>query len=161
MRTWRNLLKVIRKAVASPGFFGWGGDAPATSGLSRAPRSGSGPRRPPDGSEIAFLKTIQSIRKLIEFSKISTFFLLKRSIFSKNNLKNLNIFDRNFRIFWNNYLKIFNFYETNKASQFIGEFSYLVGKFTVAAPGIFRGTPGPFNGLSGGPGGEGPPPDGS
>ena len=44
-------------------------------------------RRPADGSEISFFKTMQSIRKWMHFSKISTIFLPKKSIFSTKNLK--------------------------------------------------------------------------
>ena len=61
----------------------------------------------------------------------------------------------------NNYLKTFKFYETYKDRENFGEFSYLVKKFTLAAVG----TLGPLKDYqappAGGPGGEGPPPDGS
>ena len=66
-------------------------------------------------------------------------FLPKKSIFPKKNFEKSNIFDRNFWIFSNNYLKSFNFNESYKSREIFGEFYYLVEKFTVAAPGIFSG----------------------
>ena len=49
--------------------------------IKRPRRESGGLRPPPDGSEVSFFKTIQSIWKLIHFSKISTFFFPKRSFF--------------------------------------------------------------------------------
>ena len=65
-------------------------------------------------------------------------------------------------IFFENYLKIFKFYETYKSREIFGEFPYLVEKFTVATKGIFSGgTLRPLKDYqaptAGGPGGEGPP----
>ena len=103
-------------------------------------------------------KTIQSIRKWIEFSKISTFFLPKTIYFF---FEKLNILDRNFWFFSNNYLKIFNFYKTYKSIEIFGELYYLVEKFTVAEQGIFSGErPGHLNAIKRprqGVRGEGPP----
>ena len=105
----------------------------------KRPPQGPGGEGPPDGSEVSFFKTIQSIRKWIEFSKISIFFLPKKSNFSKKKFEKLNIFDRNLSIFSKNYLKIFKFYETYKSREIFGEFPYLVEKFTMEAKGIFSG----------------------
>ena len=52
----------------------------------------------PDGSEVSFFETIESIRKWIHFSKMSAFFFLKRSIFSKKDFEKLNLFYKNFWI---------------------------------------------------------------
>ena len=152
------------KAEASQGIFSGGTPRPL-KGYHAPPVGGPGGEGPPDGSEVSFFQTMQSIRKWIEFSKISTFFFPKKSIFSKKNFEKLNIFDRNFWIFSNNYLKNFNFYETYKYREIFAEFCYLVEKFTVAAKGIFSGgTLGPLKDYqappAGGPGAEGPP-DGS
>ena len=73
------------------------------------------------------------------FFKNINIFLAPKIYFSKKNFEKLNIFYRNFWIVSNNYLKIFNFYETYKSREIFGEFSYLVEKFTVAAQGIFSG----------------------
>ena len=70
--------------------------------------------------------------------KNSNIFLPKKSTFSKKYFEKLNIFDMNFWIFSNNYLKIFNFYKTYKPIGILGEFYYLE-KCTVAALGIFQG----------------------
>ena len=99
------------KPEASPGFFGGGTPRPL-KGYHAPPPQGVRGRRPPDGSEVSFFKTIQSIIKWIHFSKISTFFLPEISIFSKKNFENLNIFYKNFWIFSKNYFKIFSFYDT-------------------------------------------------
>ena len=109
-------------------FFGGGERLSHLKAITRPPEGVRG-RRPPDGSEVSFFKTMQSIRKWIEFSKIATFFLPKKSIFSKKNFEKLNIFDGNFWIFSNHYLKIFNFYETYKSREIFGEFYYLIEKF--------------------------------
>ena len=71
-------------------------------------------RRPPDGSEVSFFKTTQSIKKWIEFSQISPFFLPKVSIFLLKFLKNwtyLTGISEFFRIFiWklSNFMKPIN-----------------------------------------------------
>ena len=114
--------------------------------ITSAPLPGGGPgaKAPPDGSEVSFIKTMQSIRKWIAFSKISTFSCPK-IYFSKKNFDKLKIFDTNFWIFSNNYLKIFKLNATYKSRENFGEFYYLVEKFTVAARGIFSvGTLGPL-----------------
>ena len=87
--------------------FGWGGSR--GNGSEGANAGGAGGEGPPDGSEVSFFKTIQSIRKLIDFSKISTFLLPKNPFFLRKPAKNCADFNE-FLIFSKNYLKIFNFY---------------------------------------------------
>ena len=60
--------------------------------------SGGGAKAPPDGSEVSFFQTMQSIRKRIHFSKISTFFLTEKSIFLIKISKNWTYFTRIFPI---------------------------------------------------------------
>ena len=93
-------------------------------------------RRPADGSEISFFKTMQSIRKRIEFSKISTFFLPINLFFLRKIRKIEHV--------WQGFLNIFeelfenlHFCETYKSRENLGEFYFLVEKFTVARQGIF------------------------
>ena len=89
----------------------------------QAPTAG-GPGRegPPDGSEVSFFKTIQSIWKWIHFSKMSTFFFPKRSIFSKKNLGKLHIFCKNFYIFSKYYFKFSLFMISYKSREILYEF---------------------------------------
>ena len=72
---------------------------------------GSGGEGLPEGSEVSFLKTIQSIWKWIHFTKMSPFFFPKRSIFKEKyrNIeyilqKYLNFFEKlffvNFHFLW-------------------------------------------------------------
>ena len=79
-------------AVASPGFFsgggGWGGATPRPLKAITRPPQGSGRRRPPDGSEVSFFRTMQSIWKWIEFSNISTFSCPKNLFFLRKISKN-------------------------------------------------------------------------
>ena len=79
--------------VAAQGIFSGGTLGPLKD--YQAPTAGGpggeGPR-PPDGSEVSFFKTIQSIWKWIHFSKMSTFFFPKRSIFSKKTFEKLSRF---------------------------------------------------------------------
>ena len=49
--------------------------------ITPPPAGGPGAKAPAYGSEVSFFKTIQSIRKWIHFSKISTFFLPEKFIF--------------------------------------------------------------------------------
>ena len=79
--------------------------------IKRPPQGVRG-RRPADCSEVSFFKTIQSIWKRIHFSKMSPFFLPKRSIFSKKNLGKLYIFCKNFWIFFEKLFYNFTFYDT-------------------------------------------------
>ena len=89
----------------------FGGDAPATYRLShtRPPRSGSGGEGPPEGSEVSFFQTMQSIRKLIHFSKISTFFLQKNPFFLRKIWKIEHILQEFLR-FLENLFKNFEFF---------------------------------------------------
>ena len=90
---------VEKCTVAAQGIFSVGTLGPLKDYQAPPPRRGSGGKGPPDGSEVSFFKTIQSIWKWIHFSKMSTFFFPKRSIFSKKYLGKLNIFYKNFWIF--------------------------------------------------------------
>ena len=96
--------------MASPWFFRGGTPRP----LSRAPRRGTGGEGPPDGSDVSFFQTMQSIRKWIEFSKISIFFFPKKSIFLRKNSKNgtnlTGIYEFFRRIIWkfSNFMKPIN-----------------------------------------------------
>ena len=76
--------------VASPEFFSAGGGAPRPREGYHAPPPAGGPGGlgPPDGSEVSFCQTMQSIRKWIEFSNISIFFLPKNRFFLRKNSKN-------------------------------------------------------------------------
>ena len=86
-------------------FFGGGTPRPL-KGYHAPPPQGSGGVGPPDGSVVSFFKTIQSIRKWIHFSKIATFFLPQKFIFSKTNLEKANIFNKSFWDFRSVILKI-------------------------------------------------------
>ena len=104
---------------------------------------------------------MQSIRKWIEFSKISTFFFPKKSIFSKKKFEKVNIFDRNLWIFRLIICKTFKFYETYERRENFSEFSYFAKKFPVAAGEIISvGTLGPLKDYqalpAGGPGAKAP-----
>ena len=70
----------------------FGGDAPAPERLSCSPAPqgvrGGAKAPPPDGSEVSFFQTMQSIRKWIEFSKISIFSCPKIYFFLRKNSKN-------------------------------------------------------------------------
>ena len=96
--------------------------------IKRPLRGSGGGKGPPDGSEVSFFKTIQSTWKWIHFSKMSTFFFSKRSIFSKKNLEKLNIFYKNFWIFSKNYFKFSIFMRTYKTREILCEFEYLIEK---------------------------------
>ena len=113
---------VEKFSVEAKGIFR--GNARATQRLSSAHRRGSGGRRPPpqDGSEVSFFKTIQSIWKWINFSKKSTFFFLKISIFLRKNFWKLNIFYKNFWIFSKNYFKFSRFMKSYKFREIFCEF---------------------------------------
>ena len=109
LETLRNLSRYLLRilwfsrgglTVASPGFFRWGTPRPLKGYHAPPPRRGPGGEGPPDGSEVSFFQTMQSIRKWIEFSKISIFFLPKNLFFSKKKFEKLNIFDRNWWIFF-------------------------------------------------------------
>ena len=114
--------------VVSPGFFSGGGTPRQLKGYhAPPPRRGSGGEGPPDGSEVSFVKTIQSI------SNIATFFLPKKSIFSKKNFEKLNIFYKNFGIVSKNYFKFSIFIIPYKSREIPGEFYYQVEKFTKKA----------------------------
>ena len=63
---------------------------------------------------------MQSIRKWIEFSKLSILFLPKKSIFAKKKFEIFNKFDRNFWIFSKNYLKFSNFMKPINPEKFSG-----------------------------------------
>ena len=90
-------------------FFLGGGQPDHLKAITRAPQGVRG-RRPQDGSEVSFFQTMQSIRKWIEFSKIATFFLPKKFIFSKKNSKN-----------WTYLTGIYNFFRI-----IIWKFSYFM-----------------------------------
>ena len=60
----------------------WRGCPGHLNAMTRTPQGVRG-RQPPSGNEIYNFKAIQSIRKRIYFSRISTFFLPKKSIFSR------------------------------------------------------------------------------
>ena len=91
-------------------------------GYQASPAGGPWGEGPPDGSEVSFLKTIQSIWKWIHFSKMSTFFFSRGSIFSKKNLEKVYIFYKNFWIFSNNYFKISLFMIAYKSREILCEF---------------------------------------
>ena len=83
---------------------------------------------PPDGSEIPFFKTMQSIRKWIHFSKISNF-SCQKSIFSKKNFEKWAYFTGISEIL-KTILKISIFLEKPyKSREIPDEFYYLVEKF--------------------------------
>ena len=98
-------------ADASPGFFSGGWTPRPLKGYHAPPAGGPGGEGPPDGSEVSFFKTIQSIWKWIEFSKISIFFLPQKPFFLRKNSKNWTNLTRiyeffrkifeNFQILWN------------------------------------------------------------
>ena len=99
---------VQTRGVAMIFFFGGWGNARPLKGYHAPPAGGPGGEGPTDGSEVSFFKTIQSTWKWIHFSKMSTLFFPKRSIFSKKNLGKLNIFYNNFWIFYDK--NIYKFY---------------------------------------------------
>ena len=110
---YSSLSKRYRKQHLASGVAGifFEGERPGHLKAIRPPPPPQGVRggNPPDGREVSFFKTIQSIRKWIHFSKISTFFLSEKSIFSKKNFEKWNIFCKNFRTFSKNYFKILKF----------------------------------------------------
>ena len=90
---------VEKFTVAAKGFFSGGTLGPLKD--YQAPTAGGpGGEGPPDGSEVSFFKTIHSIWKWIHFSKMSTFFFPIDPFFPKKNLGKLNIFYKNFWIFF-------------------------------------------------------------
>ena len=103
-------------------FFFRGGDARPLKGYHAPPAGGPGGEGPPEGSEVSFFQTMQSIRKWIHFSKIATFFFPKRSIFSKKKLGKLNIFYKNFWIFSKNYYIISLVMIPSKSREILCEF---------------------------------------
>ena len=92
--------------------FGSGRGHLVTKRLSRAPEGGPGAKAHRMVAKFFFnFKTSQSIRKWIYFSKISTFFLTEKSIFSTKTFEKLNKFYRNFLIFSKNNFTISSFNE--------------------------------------------------
>ena len=151
--------------MSSQGFFVGGGKPRHSKAITRPRQVVRGGEGPPDGSEVSFFKTMQSIRKAIQFSKISIFFLPKNFFFIRKISKNRTYLRGISEFFSNNYGKIFNFYDTYKSREIFGECYYLVEKFTVALQEFFRdGTPRPLEGYQApharGPWGKGSP-DGS
>ena len=70
------------------------GERPSHLKAITRPPHGSGRRSPPDGSEVSFFKTIQSIWKWIHFSIIATFSWPKNPIFIRKISKNWTYFTR-------------------------------------------------------------------
>ena len=99
LKNWEIDTKWLKCSLAAPGF--WFGVESRGNGSVGANAGGPGGYGPPDGSEVSFFKTIQSIRKWIHFSKIAhffltenTFFLDRKYIFSNKNFKNRSYFTR-------------------------------------------------------------------
>ena len=113
--------------VASPGCF-FRGNARPFKGYHARPAGGPGANASPDGSEILFLKTIQSIRKWIHFSKITKFFLPKESIFLRNLSKSGKEFTKIFEFFRKIILDFSIFMILYKSREIPCEFYYLVEK---------------------------------
>ena len=92
---------------ASRGFFSGGTPRPLKGYHAPPPPEGvRGAKAPtPDGSEVSFFQTMQSIRKWIEFSKISIFFLPNNLFFLRKNSKNwtylTGIYEFFRKIIWN------------------------------------------------------------
>ena len=108
--------------VAAQWFFS-GGTLGPLKDYQAPPVGGPGDEGPPPaGREVSFFKTIQSIWKWIHFSKMSTFSFPKRSIFSKKNFEELNIFYKNFWIFSKNYFKFSLFMICYKSREILCEF---------------------------------------
>ena len=109
-------------------FFGGGTPRPL-KGYHAPPRRGSWGRQPPDGSELSFYKTMQSIRKWIHFSKYQRFFLQKNPFFPKKNFENWTHFTR-ISVFFERLFKNLNFLEgPYKSREIFDEFYYIVEKF--------------------------------
>ena len=103
INTWRLSYPDKGSGVARIFF---GGGCPVHLKAITCPPQGSGGRSPPPvGSEVSFFQTIQSIRKWIEFSKISTFYLPKNLFFLRKISKNWKYLTGICEFFWNNYLK--------------------------------------------------------
>ena len=94
-------------------------------GYHAPPAGGPGGEGPPDGIEVSFFKTIQSIRKWIYFSKISTFFLPENSFFSKEKFPKSGIFHKNFWVFLNKNLK-FKFFWRNSINLVKFPMNYII-----------------------------------
>ena len=109
---------VEKFTVAAKGIFS-GGTLGPLKDYQAPPAGGPGGEGPPDGIVVSFFKAIQSIRKWIHFSKMSTFF---SPIFSKKNLGKLNIFYKNFWIFSKNYFKFSLFMISYKSREILCEF---------------------------------------
>ena len=117
--------------------FGSGGGGIKGKRLGRRQRRVSGGEGPPDGSEVSFLKTIQSIRKWIHFSKISTFFLARKSIFPKEKNSKIGHISQEFLIFFEIIFKILIFLEElYKSREIPDELYYLVETFIKKAKQI-------------------------
>ena len=94
--------------LSAPGF--WFGGESRGNGSEGANAGGPGGEGPPDGSEVSFLKTIQSIRKWIHFSKISTFFLARKSIFFQRKNSKIGHISQEFLSFLEKYIEFWFFW---------------------------------------------------
>ena len=103
--------------------------------ITRPPQGVRG-QRPPDDSEVSIFKTIQSIRQWIHFSKIATFFLPRKSIFSTKTFEKWNRLYKNFLFFRKIILKFSIFMIHYKSREMSGEFYYLVEKLIKKAQKI-------------------------
>ena len=99
-----------------------GGTPRPLKGYHAPPAGGPGAKAPRTVSKFHFLKRCNEMNRVFKNIKI---FLPKTSIFH-----------RNFWIFSNTYLKIFNFNETYKYREIFGEFYYLIEKFMTTAQKI-------------------------
>ena len=110
-------------------FFGGGGTPGPFKGYHKPPAGDPGEAKAPRMVAKFNFLTMLSIRKWIHFSKISTSFIAKKSIFSKKNFEKLNRFYKNFWIFREIFLKFSIFMIHYKSREIPGEFYALVEKF--------------------------------
>ena len=101
---WKSDKKFKMLPLAAPGF--WFGEGESRgNGSEGANAGGPGGEGPPDGSEVSFFQTMQSIRKWIHFSKIEHFSCQKIHFF-KGKIPKADIFTRIpefFEKIWNGY----------------------------------------------------------
>ena len=126
-----DLAKIVLLPVASPGFFPGGTPRPQ-KGYHAPPAEGPGAKSPGRSPSFIFLKWFKVLENGSIFQKYQHFSCPKNPFF-KENFEKLNIFNKNFWIFWKVILKLSIFMISYKFREISCEFYYLVEKFIIKA----------------------------